>query len=59
MKANDEAENERNIKYMIHDDDYNLPWKNKDATVATSLTTVNNPLDDTGYAYLNSYDTRD
>ena len=59
MKANDEAENECNIKNMIQDDDYKSPWKNKDATVATSLTTVNNLLDDTGYTYLNSYDTSD
>ena len=47
VKANNEAEYERNIKYMIQDDDYKSPWKNKDATVATSLTTVNNLLDDT------------
>ena len=59
MKANYEAEHERNIKDMIQDDDYKSPWKNKDATVATSLPTVNNPLDDTGYTYLNSYDTSD
>ena len=57
MKAKDEAEHERNIKDMIQDDDYKLTWKNKDATVATSLTTVNNPLDDTGYTYLDSYHT--
>ena len=35
-------------------DDYKLPWKNKDATVAT---TVNNALDDTGYMFLDSYKT--
>ena len=59
VKANEEAEHERKIKYMIQDDDYKSPWKNKDAAVSTSLTTVNNPLDDTGYTYLNSYDTSD
>ena len=26
VKANDEAEHERNIKDMIQDDDYKLPW---------------------------------
>ena len=63
MKSNYEAEHERNIDNMIQDDDYKSPWKNKDATVAT---TVNNALDDTGYTldetgytYLNSYDTSD
>ena len=55
MKANDEAEHERNIKDMIQGDDYKSSWKNKDATVTTSLTTVNNPLDDTGYTYLDQY----
>ena len=39
---------------MIQEDDYKLPWKNKDATVAT---TVNNALDDTGYTFLDSYQT--
>ena len=39
---------------MIQEDDYKSPLKNKDATVAT---TVNNALDDTGYTYLNSYQT--
>ena len=33
---------------MIQEDDYKSPWKNKDATVAT---TVNNALDDTGYVF--------
>ena len=56
VKANDEVENERNIKNMIQDDDYKSPWKNKDATVAT---TVSNALYETGYTYLNSYDTSD
>ena len=33
------------------------PGKNKDATIATSLTTISNPLDDTGYTFLYSYQT--
>ena len=57
LKDNDEAEHELNIKDMIQDDDYKSPWKNKDATVATILTTVSNPLDNTGYTYLYSYHT--
>ena len=43
VKDNYEAEHERNIKDMIQDDEYKSPWKNKDATVATSFKTVNNP----------------
>ena len=39
MKSEDEEEHERNIENMIQEDDYKSPWKNKDATVAT---TVNN-----------------
>ena len=39
---------------MIQEDDYKSPWKNKDATVAK---TVNNALDDTGYTFLDSYQT--
>ena len=39
---------------MTQVDDYKSPWKNKDATVAT---TVNNALDDTGYKFLDSYQT--
>ena len=39
---------------MTQVDDYKSPWKNKDATDAT---TVNNALDDTGYMFLNSYQT--
>ena len=39
---------------MIKEDDYKPPWKNKDATVST---TVNNALDDTGYTFLDSYQT--
>ena len=56
VKSNDEAEHELNIENMIQDDYYKSPWKNKDATVAT---TVNNVLDDTVYTYLNSYDISD
>ena len=41
---------------MIQYDDYKSPWKNKDATVAT---TVSNALDDTKYTYLHSYNTSD
>ena len=37
VKSNDEAEYERNIENMIQDDDYKSPWKNKDATVATTI----------------------
>ena len=37
---------------MIKEDDNKSPWKNKDATVAT---TVHNRLDDTGYMFLNSF----
>ena len=48
VKSEDEEEHERNIENMIHEDDYKPPWKNKDATVAT---TVNNTLDDTGYTF--------
>ena len=54
VKSEDEEEHERNIENMIQWDDYKLPWKIKDATVAT---TVNNALDDTGYTFLNSYQT--
>ena len=39
---------------MIQEDYYKLPWKNKDWTDAT---TVNNALDDTGYTFLDSYQT--
>ena len=51
MKSEDESEHERNIDNMTQVDDYKSPWKNKDATVAT---TVNNALDDTGYTFLDS-----
>ena len=54
MKSEDEAEHERNIDNMTQVDDYKSPWKNKDATVAT---TFNNALDDTGYTFLDSYQT--
>ena len=40
MKYENEEDHERNIKDMIQDDDYKLPWKIKDATVATNLITV-------------------
>ena len=50
--SEDEAGHERKIDNMIQEDDYKSPWKNKDATDAT---TVNNTLDDTGFTFLNSY----
>ena len=40
MKSEYEEEHERNIKYMIQDDDYKSPWENKYATVATGLRTI-------------------
>ena len=40
MKSENEEENKCNIKYMIQDDDYKSPWKNKDATVAIGLRTI-------------------
>ena len=40
MKSENEEEHERNIKYMIPDDDYKSPWENKDAKVATGLRTI-------------------
>ena len=52
LKYEYEAEHERNIDNMTQVDDYKSPWKNKDATVAT---TVNNTLDDTGFKFLNSF----
>ena len=54
MKSEDEAGHEHSIDNMIKEDDYKSPWKNKDAKV---VTTVNNTLDDTGYKFLNSYQT--
>ena len=52
VKSEDESGHECNIDNMIQEDDYKLPWKNKDATYAP---TVNNALDDTGYTFLDSY----
>ena len=49
MKSEEEAEHERNIDNMTHEDDYKSPWKEKDATK------VNNTLDDTGFTFLNSF----
>ena len=40
MKSEYEEEHERDIKNMVQDDDYNSPWKNKYAIVATGLKTV-------------------
>ena len=40
MKYENEEDHERNIKDMIHDDDYNSPWENKYTTVATGLRTI-------------------
>ena len=39
-KSENEEEHERNIKYMIQDDDYKSPWENKYATVETGLRTI-------------------
>ena len=39
MKLEDEEEHERNIEYMAQDDDdYNSPWKIKDATGLNAVT---------------------
>ena len=54
VKSEEEAGHERNIDNMIQEDYYKSPWKNKDATDAT---TVNNTLDDTGFTFFNSYQT--
>ena len=40
MKSEYEEEHERDIKNLIQDDDYKSPWKNKDATVATTFLSV-------------------
>ena len=48
LKSEDEAGHERKIDNMTQEDDYKSPWKNKDATDAT---TVNNMLDDTGFTF--------
>ena len=32
VKLEDEEQHERNIEYMIQDDDYKSPWKINDAT---------------------------
>ena len=40
MKSDNDKEHERNIKYIIQDDDYKLTWENKDATVATGSRTI-------------------
>ena len=37
MKYENEEDHERNIKYIIQDDDYKSHWENKYATVATGL----------------------
>ena len=52
VKSEDEAGHKSNIDNMIQEDYYKPPWKNKDATDAT---TVNNTLDDTLFTFLNSY----
>ena len=49
MKSEEESGHERNIDNMTQEDDYNSPWKDKDAT------TVNNTLDDTAFTFLNSF----
>ena len=52
VQSEEEAGHELNIDNMTQEDDYKSPWKNKDATDAT---TVNNALDDTGYTFLHSF----
>ena len=37
MKSENEEDHERNIEDIIQDDDYNSPWENKAAMVATGL----------------------
>ena len=37
MKLEDEEEHERNIEYMVQDDDYKPPWKMKDEKVEIGL----------------------
>ena len=54
MKYEEEAGHERNIDNMIQEDDYKSPWKDKDATDAT---TVNNTSNDTRYTFVDSYQT--
>ena len=45
VKLEDEEEHERNIEYMVQDDDYKSPWKIKDATVATGLNAITDSSD--------------
>ena len=45
MKLEDEEDHERNIEYMVQDDDYKLLWKIKDATVATGLNAITDSSD--------------
>ena len=52
VKYEEEAGNERNIDNITQKDDYKLPWKDKDATDAT---TVNYTFDDTRFTFLNSF----
>ena len=40
MKSEYEEEHERDIKDMVQDDDYKLPWKIKNATVTTGFKAV-------------------
>ena len=40
VKSEDEEEHEHNIENMVQDDDYKLPWKIKDATIAIGFKTV-------------------
>ena len=40
VKSEDEEEHERNIEYIVQDDNYKSPWKIKDATVATGLNAI-------------------
>ena len=49
LKAEEEADHERNINNMTQVDHYKPPWKDKDAT------TVNNTVNDTSYTSLNPW----
>ena len=40
VQLEDEEDHERNIEYMVQDDDYKSPWKIKYATVATGLNAI-------------------
>ena len=45
VKLEYEEEHERNIEYIVQDDDYKSPWKIKYATVATGLNAITDSSD--------------